>query len=210
MEITKQLLKSCLPSIKEENLDKYLPHLNNTLQKFEINSPERIAAFLAQCAHESVSFNIISENLNYSEKGLLTYFKKYFTPEQAKAYARKPEKIANRVYANRMENGDEASGDGWRYRGRGIIQTTGKRNYRLAGEKLNYDFVANPDDMTKPGAACMTAGLYWKENGLNELADAGTQETFKTITKRINGSYNGLADRLSHWETCKKALNILG
>ena len=157
-----------------------------------INTPLRLSHFFAQLKHES-NLKPISENLNYSAMALMDTFGKYFkTLEDAQYYARKREKIANRVYANRMENGDECSGDGWRYRGRGFIQTTGKRNYRLLSEATGIDFVSHPDKLLNEPDAMIAALFYWTTNNLNRYADA---DDINKLTKAINGGYHGLADR---------------
>lgn len=201
----KEILKECLPAAKQVDIDKFAEPLEKAMEKFEINTTKRQSAFLAQIAHESASLSRVEENLNYSVTGLITIFPRYFrTAADAEVYARKPQKIANRVYANRMGNGNEASGDGWRYRGKGPIQITGKDNHKVIGDALDYDFVAKPDDLLLPGAGAMSAAWFWKKNGLNELADAGN---FEKITKRINGGLTGIEDRKQHWERIKKILN---
>lgn len=177
--------------------------LNDACGLFEIDSLGREAAFVAQCAHESNGFTVLVENLNYSAAGLLGTFKKYFTPQQATDYARQPERIANRVYANRLGNGNEASGDGWRYRGRGLIQITGLANYRACGRALGVDLVANPALLEDPQHAALSAGWFWQTNGCNELADAAD---FEALTRRINGGLNGQADRLAWLEKAQAAL----
>ena len=161
---------------------------------FGIDNPLRRAHFLAQVAHESGHFKRLVENLNYSAKGLLATWPSRFTKAIAAVYARKPERIANLVYANRMGNGSEASGEGWRYRGRGWIQLTGKSNYAAYSERLFGDdrLVRDPDMAAQPDVAAKLAGSYWQVNGLNELAD---KEDLTGITRRINGGLNGLADR---------------
>lgn len=167
----------------------------------EIDTPEREAMFIAQVAHESGGFRALVENLNYSPQGLLATFPRYFTPAEAVAYAHDGPRIANRVYANRMGNGDEASGDGWRYRGRGLIGTTGANNYRRCGAALGVDLIAGSDLLQEPIYAALSAGWFWRSNGLNELSDAGA---FGAITRRIVGGapydaagkpINGQADR---------------
>jgi len=161
------------------------------LERYEVNTPLRLAHFFAQIAHES-GLKPISENLRYSAQGLLETFKKYFTPEQAALYARKPEKIANRVYANRMGNGDEASGDGWKYRGRGFIQITGKNNYRRLSKATGIDYLNNPDLLFNEPDAMLSALWYWSTLPMNTWAD---QDDIYRITVGINGGTNGLADR---------------
>ena len=179
--------------VSSDNIDKYLPWLNMTMLKYNIETPVRQAMFLSQLAHESANFKLVSENLNYSVNGLRSVFAKYFpTDDLAAEYARKPEKIANRVYANRMGNGDEASGDGWKYRGRGLIQLTGKDNYTAFSLHANNEAIIYPDLVAEPELAVESGGWFWGTNNLNKLADTGD---VKVVTKRINGGYNGLADR---------------
>lgn len=161
------------------------------LNKFDVNTPLRLAHFFAQVDHES-GLKPISENLNYSIEGLLKVFPKYFTPLQAKEYARKPEMIANRVYANRMGNGDEASGDGWKFRGRGFIQVTGKDNYSRLSKDTGINYLSNPDSLLTEANSMVSALWFWDKNKLNSLAD---KDDIRAITKRINGGYNGLQHR---------------
>ena len=172
--------------------DKWADAIQATCDKFEINTPERQAGFIAQLAHESGMFKFVKENLNYSDKALLAVFPKYFNAENVQAYARQPEKIANRVYGNRMGNGDEASGDGFKYCGRGLIQLTGKDNYKRFSDAVGVDFVSNPELVEQPEYACLSAGWFWSVNGLNKLADA---KDILGMTKRINGGTIGLAHR---------------
>ena len=183
----------------------WLNPLKAACSQFEIDTPERIAAFLAQAAHESAGFTRLEENLNYSESRLLVVFKKYFTPTLAKAYARNPEAIANRVYANRMGNGDEESGDGWKNRGRGLFQLTGADNYRRCGEGIGIDLLANPDLLTRPHFAAMSAAWFWNDRGLNAYADVND---FVAISGIINVGHevsedkiNGMGDRLAKLKT---------
>lgn len=168
------------------------------LEEYDINTPLRISHFLAQVTHESNDFKVLKENLNYSQSGLLSVFRKYFTPEQALAYARKPEKIANRVYANRLGNGDEASGDGWKYRGRGAIQVTGKTNYMKCSLYLFNDerLLTNPDKLLEPKYAILSACWYWRTNNLNRIADT---DNIQLLTRKVNGGTNGLSDRQSRF-----------
>jgi len=175
------------------------------LEEYQINTPRRIAAFMAQCGQESGGFVFLSENLNYSAQGLMRTFAKYF-PDQstAMAYARNPEKIANRVYANRMGNGDEASCDGFRYRGRGLIQVTGKDNYFWFASSLEITPEEAAEYMQTFEGAAQSACWYWETASLNKLADAGD---ILTMTKRINGGTIGLEDRKKHYE---HALHVLG
>jgi len=181
-----------LKIVDQATADKWADAIQATCDKFEINTPERVAGFVAQCAHESGMFKFVEENLNYSDKALLGVFGKYFNAETAQAYARKPESIANRVYANRMGNGDEASGDGFKYRGRGLIQLTGAENYRRFGDAVGQDFLSQPELVATPQYAALSAGWFWSANGLNKLADA---KDILGMTKRINGGTIGLDHR---------------
>jgi putative chitinase len=181
--------------------------LSTVLPKYGITTPRRQAAFIAQCGHESAGWSAFVENLNYSAKALNTVFPKYFTRagRSAEEYARNPEKIANVVYAGRMGNGDIASGDGWRYRGRGPIQLTGRSNYAAFGNAAGVDVLKNPDLVqTNKEIGLMAALWFWNKNGLNELADV---QDIKAITKRINGGYNGLEDRIALY---KRVMSKMG
>jgi putative chitinase len=203
--ITIDLLKKICPKTKVTVLEKFVAPLNEVSEHYEINTPQRMAAFLAQLAHESGGFNAIKENLNYSAKGLMTTFKKYFPNEAlAKEYERQPVKIANKVYANRMGNGNEASGDGSKFCGRGLIQLTGKHNYT----RLSADLEMSIDECIKyletPEGAVASAGWFWDQNNLNPICDRGD---IKLLTRRINGGFIGLADRIHHYEI---ALKVLG
>ena len=188
-----------LEKLKGHIPDKVLTDINSIKTKFEINTSLRLAHFLAQAGHESGGFRLTQENLNYGAKGLVGLFGKYFTATSAKDYERKPEKIANVIYANRMGNGTTASGDGWRFRGRGYIQLTGRDNYTAFGKSIGIDIPANPDVVATEYALSSAAWFWWK-NGLNKLADLGpTTEVITKITKRVNGGTIGLADRISHF-----------
>jgi putative chitinase len=181
--------------------DAVLSQIPEVMEKFQINTPLRLCHFLAQCGHESNNFKATQENLNYSAKGLLGIFKKYF-PTEARAleYERKPEKIANLVYGGRMGNGPEASGDGFRYRGRGFIQLTGKDNYSAFNKSVAEDVVANPD-LVATKYPLLSAAWYWNSRNLNASADKGDTEAVVTdITKKVNGGTIGLADRLKHFK----------
>lgn len=195
-----------LEQLKEIGIaDEWLDPLNQTFDKFEIDSNNRIAGFIGQCQHESGNFRRLTENLNYSGKALCAVWPSRFkSDEEAAAYHRQPEKIANKVYADRLGNGDEASGEGWKYRGRGVIQLTGKANYAAASDAIGIDFVAEPDLVTQPLYAVMTAGWFWKTNKLNYLCDG---QDWKTLTKRINGGTIGLEDRIKHIEHVLTILN---
>ena len=199
MQITAEHIKAIFPKYKYP--DDLADALTESFDKYEINTVNRAAGFLAQCGHESAGFTVLKENLNYSAEGLNKIFKKYFpTIESAQPYARNPEKIANKVYANRMSNGDEASGDGYKFRGRGYIQLTGKANYTLFGKAIGEDITANPD-VVSGKYALLSAAWFWSNNGLNKLADGGSTDTVvTTITKRVNGGTIGLADRIKHFK----------
>ena len=181
---------------RNRNPDALFEALSAVLPRYEINTIDRVAAFLAQCGHESMDFGILQENLNYNTKGLLNTFGKYFhSNEHAEQYERQPELIANHVYANRMGNGDEASGDGWLYRGRGAIQLTGKANYQAFANSIQYsleDAVAYTE--TLQGAIESAAWFWWKHN-LNKLAD---DRNITQLTRVINGGNNGLEERKAH------------
>ena len=182
-------LNQVLPSKVYESL---LP----VVIEFKIDSINRLAHFISQCSHESSNFTRVEENLNYSEEALLKIFPKYFTPKLAEYYARKPKFIANKIYADRMGNGSEMSNDGWNYRGRGYIQLTGKQNYINFDKICTDNIVANPD-LVATKYPLVSAAWFWKINGLNELADRGSDaETISKITKRVNGGSIGLSDRI--------------
>jgi putative chitinase len=190
-----------LEKLKGHIPDAVITMIPDTAAKFQINTPLRLAHFLAQCGHESGGFRATQENLNYSAKGLNGIFKKYFpTLDSALPYERKPEKIANKVYANRMANGSEASGDGYRFRGRGYIQLTGKDNYTQFGKAIGEDILSNPD-VVSGKYALLSAAWFWSKNGLNNLSDGGANDAVvTTITKRVNGGTIGLADRIKHFK----------
>lgn len=170
---------------------KWAEPLQKTFDKYEINTPKRQAAFIGQCAHESNNFKTLQENLNYSVEGLMKTWPSRFPEDMiAKQFARNPEKIANKVYAGRMGNSQE--GDGWAFRGRGLIQLTGHDNYAAFAVASGLDCVRKPDLILEPDNACLSAGWFWNKKGLNSLADIGD---IVTITKRINGGTIGLDDR---------------
>ena len=194
---TEDAVHHLIPKVK--NFDEWYTNLSNILPEYDIDTPKRVAAFMAQCGHESGGFTLMHENLNYSAKGLRGTFGKYFpNDEVAKLYERKPQMIANRVYGNRMGNGDEASGDGWYFRGRGIVQITGKNNYTKCSQSLfeSNVLVENPDFLLEAEYAIHSACWFWSAARLNELSDIGDM---KTMTKRINGGYIGLEDRINHY-----------
>lgn len=178
-----------------------IAQIPGVIEKFQINTPLRLAHFLAQCGHESGNFKAVNENLNYGAQGLLSIFKKYF-PTEAKAneYARKPEKIANLVYGNRMGNGPETSGDGFKYRGRGYIQLTGKDNYAAFDKVVPENIVETPD-LVASKYPLLSAAWFWNSRGLNTLADKGATDADVTaITKKVNGGTIGLPDRIKHFK----------
>lgn len=192
MDINK--LKGTIP-------DEVLAQIPSVMEKFQINTPLRLCHFLAQCAHESGNFKAVSENLNYGAKGLMGTFKKYFPTEaKAKEYERKPEKIANRVYADRMGNGPESSGDGFKYRGRGYIQLTGKVNYQSFDKVVEENTTDNPD-LVASKYPLLSAAWFWNSRTLNILADKGATDADVTaITKKVNGGTHGLDDRIAKFK----------
>lgn len=200
--ITIQQLKQILPN--NPNVAEWHSALEQLLPEYNINTTQRQAAFLAQCAHESSNFEAIRENLNYRAESLQKTFHKYFpTPELAQQYAKQPERIANRVYADRMGNGDESSGDGYRYCGRGLIQLTGKNNYQAFADSMECSLESAVEYLATFEGAVQSACWFWETNNLNSLADAGD---IKAMTKCINGGYIGLEDRKHHYEKIKEIL----
>lgn len=173
--LTAELLKKCMPFAKDENIQKFLTPLNLTLDKYQINTPRRVAAFLAQLAHES---------------GSLRYVREIASGE---------------AYEGRKDLGNTEPGDGVKFRGRGLVQITGRANYEALSAALHYDFIKDPEALEKPGAAAMSAGWFWYLKDLNRYADI---DAFTKITQRINGGLNGIDDRLKHWQRCKQALNV--
>jgi putative chitinase len=190
-----------LEKLKGHIPDTVIAQIPDTAAKFQINTPLRLAHFLAQCGHESGGFRATKENLNYSAKGLTGTFKKYFPTEAAaKPYERQPVKIANKVYGNRMGNGPESSGEGSKFCGRGYIQLTGKENYTAFGKSINEDILSNPDRVASD-YALLSAAWFFSKNGLHKMADEGSSDTVVTkITKRVNGGTIGLADRIKHFK----------
>jgi len=206
MNLTLQQLKQLLP--KNPYVEHWHHALEQLLPDYDINTPQRIAAFVAQCAHESGGFTAIKENLNYKAPTLRKLFSKYFPNDEIAAlYASKPNKqeaIANRIYASRMGNGDEKSGDGYRYCGRGLIQLTGKSNYQNFADSLEMRVEDVPEYLATFEGAAQSACWFWEANNLNRFADSGD---IKGLTKAINGGYIGLEDRIKHYE---HALHVLG
>jgi putative chitinase len=200
---TKEQLKEMIP--RNSYVSQWYEAISSILPEYEINTPQRVAAFLAQCAHESGGFVFLKENLNYKAASLRKVFPKYFPDDAtAAAYANKPERIANRVYANRMGNGPEDSGDGWRYCGRGLIQLTGKDNYTFFAASIDVPVEEASEYLQTFEGAVQSACFFWDQNNLNKWADAGD---ILTLTKRINGGTIGLEDRIKHYE---HALHIFG
>jgi putative chitinase len=183
--------------LKQLHIDpKWVDPLNETFERFSILTPRQQAAFLGQCGHECGNFRVLEENLNYRAETLMRIWPKRFpTLEIANQYARQPKKIANKVYADRMGNRDEASGDGYRFRGRGCIQLTGSANYYHAGKALGVDFIMEPDLVATPQYAALTAGFFWDTQKLNAIAESGNN---LALTKKINGGTIGLNDRIMH------------
>jgi len=201
MQITKEQLSQLIP--KNPYIDQWFEALSVLLPDYEINTPNRIASFIAQCAHESASFTALHENLNYRSETLSKVWPKKFPASIAEQYAHKPEAIANRAYASRMGNGDEASGDGWRYCGRGLIQLTGKDNYTAFADSIGITPEEVSDYVQTFEGAAQSACWFWESNNLNQYADSGDIET---MTKRINGGTLGLEDRKKHYEHAKHIL----
>ena len=201
--LTKDQLAQMIPG------NPYVDHWHHALEQllpdYEINTPQRIAAFIAQCAHESANFRILKENLNYKAESLMKVFPKYFKDlDTAKAYEHNQEKIANRVYGGRMGNGPEESGDGFKYCGRGLIQLTGKNNYQAFADSLEMSVDDVPEYLGTFEGAAQSACWFWETNNLNTFADKGD---ILTMTKRINGGTLGLADRQKHYD---HALHVFG
>lgn len=209
MQVSDLIFCSVFPNARRQ-AGVFVPALNEAMSRFRIDSKVRAAAFLAQVGHESGGLTRLVENLNYSAAGLAATWPARFRSSDgrpsalAEQIARKPEQIANAVYGGRMGNGPPASGDGWRYRGRGLIQLTGRANYTEAGKALGVDFVAQPELLEGALWACLAAAWFWSSRGLNELADAGR---FDDITQRINGGQNGREERYALWERAKAALS---
>ena len=197
--------------LKQMHIDPALADaFNETFERFGILTPLQQASWIGQCGHECGNFRIMEENLNYRAATLLKLFPKTpkrawgFTPEEAAAYEKQPKRIANRIYSNRMGNRDEASGDGWRFRGSGFLQLTGHSNFYHAGKALGVDFVMEPELVRTPKYAAQTAGWFWQTHKINQHADG---RDFVTMTKRINGGTIGLDDRIKH---INQALAVLG
>jgi len=177
--------------------------MNMAIEKADLSTPERLAAFIAQCGHESGGFRFMEENLNYKAESLCRVWPSHFNAENAEEYAHQPEKIANRAYANRMQNGDEESGDGWSYRGRGWLQTTGRAGYEQLSDATQIDFISNPDAVATPEGAAISAAVFWEKHHLNRYVD---NNDFVGLTKAINGGTIGLEDRMARYEHAMSVL----
>ena len=204
--ISDDQLAAIAPALAPEQRRQYVEALNAAMEEFDINTPLRLAAFLAQTAHESKNFSKREEELSYSAERLKVVWPARF-PDLAKAqqYARNPEKLANFTYGNRNGNGPEASGDGWKYRGRGFIQITGRANYQACGDGLGIDLVEGPEKLLQPDLAFRSAAWFWSSHKLNPLADVGD---IKKITRVINGGVVGLDERLKLYNKIKKLLGV--
>lgn len=190
--MTYEDIKNIYPLIKGDNIKMYQPFLNKWMSHYGITTPERQAHFIAQIMHESSFFRRTEENLNYSALGLLSTFPSRFTKKEAFMYAGMPEQIANRAYANKGGNGDEHSGDGWKYRGRGLMQITLKDNYKELSADWGIDVLNHPDLLKIPEWAVRSACWYWWKRGLNKIADTGS---VKDVTRKINTGLLGLKER---------------
>jgi putative chitinase len=203
--ITKAQIKDLYPHSRDDIVNSIIENILDLGDKYDINSPIRVAHFLAQAAHESGGFRVIEENLNYSAQGLEKIFPKYFRDLDSSEYAHKPESIANVVYANRMGNGDTSSGDGYRFRGRGLIQLTGRDNYSAIATDLEVQIDDIVNYLTTADGALESAAWFWQKNGINQIADA---DDVTAVTKKVNGGTIGLEDRQEHTEEFKQILGI--
>lgn len=201
--LTRDQLAQLIPG--NPYIDHWYHALELCLPDYDINTPQRVAAFIAQCAHESGGFKFLKENLNYKAESLVRVWPRYFPDlATAKAYEKKPEMIANRAYGGRMGNGPESSGDGWKFCGRGLIQLTGRNNYQAFADSIETPVEDIPEYLQTFEGAVQSACWFWESNKLNQWADAGD---ILTLTKRINGGTLGLADRQKHYQ---HALHVLG
>lgn len=184
--------------------DLFAPHLSAAFARFQINTPARQASFIAQVGVESGQLTRLTESLIYSPERLLAVWPSRFpTLKQTEGYAHNAVALANKVYGGRMGNGDEASGDGWKFRGRGLLMITGRENYDKCGAACGYDLVTNPQFLDSPALACLSAGWFWSSHGLNEIADSGDQER---VTRRVNGGISGLAQRKAMFDLALRVL----
>lgn len=204
MNLTESSLAKMLP--RNKNIGDLFTALNSVLPKYDINTVNRVAGFLAQCGHESADFTVLKENLNYSAESLNRVFPKYFknAGRDANLYARNPEKIANVVYANRLGNGDTASGDGWRYRGRGAIQLTGKSNYNEFAKSIGKTLEETVVYLETIEGAVESACWFWNSRNINQTCD---NDDIVSMTKKVNGGTNGLEERTTHYKNNKKILS---
>lgn len=201
------MILAAAPKTNSARIGVAVRYLNEWAAQFGVNTDLRMAHFLGQVMHESGCLNFVEENLNYSANGLLNTFPKYFNATTAQRYARNPQAIANRVYANRMGNGSETSGDGWRFRGRGLIQLTGRANYQAYADSplCNGDLMAHPEWLAQFPGAMKSALWFWQKNNISTLADADDVEK---VTRKVNGGLNGLAERKRLTTQFKKILEI--
>ena len=205
MALTVEVLQACLPQAKRAHLELFCEGINETFDHFEISTVPRMAMFLAQTAHESGNFSAVEENLHYKAHTLMAFWPKRFQGV-AEQYEMHPEQIANRAYCDRMGNGSEACGDGWAYRGRGLLQMTGKDNYSHCGQALGIDLLNNPDSVALNPVAVLSAGWFWDTRKLNIPSDSGDVEH---VTKIINGGTIGLAERAAHFNHIISVLHSL-
>lgn len=204
--ITEQQIKQIFPSAKDDLVKAIVDSLDVLANKYEINSDLRLAHFLGQCSHESGGFRETEENLNYRAQGLVATFHKYFPDEDAaEPYAHNPEKIANKVYANRMGNGDEDSGDGFKFHGRGLIQLTGKNNYKYMSEDFGVSLDEVVEFLSTPAGAVESAAWFWKNTKINPLAD---EDNCEAVTKKVNGGTIGLSEREENTNKFKQILGV--
>lgn len=203
MVLKVEVLQKLFPNNK--NVAALTNSLNSLMSKYGVTTKDRIAGFLSQCGHESNGFTVLVENLNYSKDGLLRTFPRYFTEETAASYARQPEKIASKVYANRMGNGDEASKEGFVYRGRGAIQLTGKSNYQAFAKVIGKSLEETINYLSTMDGAVESALWFWQKNGLNELAD---KKDVVAMTKAINGGLNGFVERQSIYNKANQEMIV--
>lgn len=196
---------SVFPNANPNIVDALVNSIDMLGSEYQIDTPLKMSHFLAQTAHESGGFRLMEENLNYSADRLIAVFPKYFRNIDARSYHRQPEKIANRVYANRMGNGDEETGDGYMFRGRGLIQLTGRNNYTLYAEENNLDLDSAVEYLTTPEGAVASAGWFWNRNDINELAE---EDNVRAVTKRINGGHHGLQERIKYTDKFKDLLGV--
>lgn len=207
-----QLLDMLGKGARQATVDTWLVPLNGAMAERDINTGGRQAAFLAQLLHESGNLRVVSENLNYSAARLAQVWPGRFANVRPESYANDPQRLANFVYAGRMGNGDAASGDGWRYRGRGLIQLTGRSNYAACAGALELDLIAQPDLLVQPGPAARSAAWFWQSRGLNGMADGATgaaaNSAFVRMTRAINGGTMGLTERLALWDRCCAVLSV--